>query len=67
MLSFPAGKHDDFVDTIAYIGMGLGRMTAATAPSRKKASPASGTIGWVLARSKAQQREKANMRACAGF
>jgi predicted phage terminase large subunit-like protein len=67
MLSFPAGKHDDFVDTIAYIGMGLGRMSAATAPSRKKATAPTGSIGWVKARSKAQARQVANVKAAAGF
>ena len=67
MLSFPAGKHDDFVDTIAYIGMGLGRMAAATAPSRKVAAAPSGSIAWVKARSKAQDRQSANAAACAGF
>jgi predicted phage terminase large subunit-like protein len=29
MLAFPAGKHDDFVDALAHLGMGLDRMLSA--------------------------------------
>lgn len=34
LLSFPAGTHDDFVDWLAHIGMGLDRMTPAERPTQ---------------------------------
>lgn len=32
LLTFPVGKHDDFVDWLAHIGMGVDRMIGATVP-----------------------------------
>lgn len=67
LLSFPSGKHDDFCDALSYVGLGLGRMHSATAPSRKVVAPPTGSIAWVLSRSKAQDREKALRKATKGF
>jgi len=67
MLTFPSGKHDDFVDTMAYIGLGLGRMTNATSPVKKKAEPAVGTLAWVKHRSVIEARYKAQAKTIAGF
>ena len=67
MLTFPSGKHDDFVDTLAYIGLGLGRMTTATSPVRKKAEPTVGTLAWVKHRAGIEARYKAQAKTIAGF
>ena len=67
MLTFPSAKHDDFVDALAYIGLGLGRMTAATAPSRSKPAPEVGTIAWVKQRAAFDSRLKAIQKAAGGF
>jgi phage terminase large subunit-like protein len=41
LLHFPSGKTDDFVDFLAHIGMGLGKITSA---SRVKAKPEKETL-----------------------
>lgn len=51
LLTFPGGKHDDFVDTLAHVGMGLAKMTKAQ-PSKTvvDAQPSSTwrpTIKWL--------------------
>ena len=48
MLKFPQAKHDDFVDTLAHIGLGLERQIAASAaPSTERKGPMVGTLAWV--------------------
>jgi len=49
MMSFPNGTHDDFVDTLAYIGLGLQSQFAPAAVSAKKKAepPKFGTLDWV--------------------
>jgi hypothetical protein len=54
-------------DTLAYVGLGLGRMTTATSPVRKKAEPATGTLAWVKHRSDIEARYKAQAKTIAGF
>jgi hypothetical protein len=48
LLKFPYGGHDDFVDFIAWIGLGLGLHTAPRAASKKDV-PKVGTLGWIKA------------------
>ena len=68
ILAFPGGKNDDFVDTMAYIGMGLGRMVSASRPKAQAAMGAPvGSIDWVKAAHKAGQRHSALKKAIAGF
>ncbi|CAK0773663.1 Terminase large subunit gp17-like C-terminal domain-containing protein [uncultured Gammaproteobacteria bacterium] len=47
LLRFPAGAHDDFVDALAHIGLGLDQVSGPTAaqPSRIASKP--GTYGWL--------------------
>lgn len=52
MLAFPSGLHDDFVDAMSYIGLGLRSQIPASAPSATKTEPKYGSFGWV----KQQQR-----------
>jgi predicted phage terminase large subunit-like protein len=35
LLTFPGGTHDDFVDALAYIGLGLSSIVRATAPEKQ--------------------------------
>lgn len=46
LLAFPNGTHDDFVDTLAYIGLGL---ESQYGPSKAKPAPKAteGTFGWL--------------------
>ncbi len=47
LLKFPYGAHDDFVDMIAWIGLGLG-LQAPPRPARaKNDAPKVGTLGWI--------------------
>lgn len=47
LLAFPNGTHDDFVDTLAYIGIGMMSQVAAAGPAKAKAAPKFGTLDWV--------------------
>lgn len=67
MLTFPAGKHDDFVDTIAYIGLGLGRMTTPSISRKEKPAPPVGSLGWVKSKSDKDKKKQAMMKSIAGF
>jgi predicted phage terminase large subunit-like protein len=64
MLKFPNGKHDDFVDMLAYIGLGLRQQVAAAvpAPERPSIRGPSGNrmpIEWIKYSSKLRARERA--------
>jgi predicted phage terminase large subunit-like protein len=48
MLSFPNGTHDDFVDALAYIGLGLQSQFGASMPKQDKPKePVFGTLSWL--------------------
>lgn len=49
MMAFPNGTHDDFVDALAYIGLGLQSQFAASPVSEQKSkeAPKFGTLAWV--------------------
>lgn len=50
MMKFPAGTHDDFVDALAYIGLGLDKMLSGTktkAPAKVTFDPPPITLKWV--------------------
>lgn len=59
MLTFPNSKHDDFIDALAYIGLGLQRITR---PSRRlqvvTKGPAVGTLAWVKAAHRDEEKRK---------
>ena len=51
MLAFPNAQHDDFVDALAYIGLGLqSQIPVNTGPSAAK-EPRPGTLAWMKAQS----------------
>lgn len=48
LLKFPNGRNDDFVDTLAWIGMGLSRLTTPGGGIVKtNIRPQVGTLAWV--------------------
>jgi predicted phage terminase large subunit-like protein len=57
LLTFPVGKHDDFVDWLAHVGMGLSRMVSATVP--KVVTPARAyTFAWLKGEAKRSEQER---------
>lgn len=58
--------HDDFVDALAYIGLGLQSQFGASAPAPKKAEPKFGTLNWVKQNDKWAAAKKA-AAASGGF
>ncbi len=60
LMRFPHGTNDDFVDWIAWIGLGLAKEIAAHSyrPPKSK-TPKKGTIEWVIA---ASEQRKAHQR-----
>jgi predicted phage terminase large subunit-like protein len=65
MLAFPNGNHDDFVDALAYIGLGLASQYGA-APKAKREEPKFGTLGWVKLHDKWRAEQDAS-RLHGGF
>lgn len=49
LLKFPHGTHDDLVDWLSWVGIGLMELHPANAtPEVKEAAPATGSIKWIL-------------------
>lgn len=67
LLAFPNGNHDDFVDALAYIGLGLQNQFAATGPRKIEKAPVFGTLAWVREHEKQAERETLRRRAAGGF
>lgn len=66
MLAFPNGTHDDFVDMLSLIGLGLGSQFAASKPAKAKKEPKFGTLAWVKQHDKWAD-EKRRAQAAGGF
>lgn len=66
MLKFPNARHDDFVDALAHIGLGLDSIRAASAP-RPTSAPAirTGSLAWIKAAAEKQRREAEQRKAFA--
>jgi predicted phage terminase large subunit-like protein len=47
LLKFPFGVHDDFVDMLAWVGMGLGFQTPPRPAAPRSPGYAQGTLGWI--------------------
>lgn len=47
LLAFPNGLHDDFVDALAYIGLGLRAQFPVKRQTTPDMAPKFGTLGWV--------------------
>ncbi len=59
LLAFPNGNFDDFVDALAYIGLGLrSQFGANKVENKKKAEPVFGTLDWVKQQDKWSKERK---------
>lgn len=61
LMAFPNGNHDDFVDALAYIGLGLQSQFGRGAAPKKTERPKYGTLAWVKEHdtwAEKQRREK---------
>jgi len=58
LLAFPNGNHDDFVDALAYIGLGLESQYGRKTPAKPKA-PEYGTLAYLKANDKAVKEREA--------
>lgn len=67
ILKFPYGSHDDFVDWLAHIGMGLLKEIPATAPSKPGRVTSVGSIEWTLAQTRLKARKDATAKAVSGW
>lgn len=59
MLKFPNGRHDDFVDTLAFLGRGLPRLVGPGAREAEKKQPEVGTLAWVKMAGRQAEHEQA--------
>lgn len=68
ILKFPYGTHDDFVDALAYIGLGLISQVGALGQQKSAwRRPEAGTFAAMLGDSKARDRKKRIAKAAAGW
>lgn len=67
LLKFPHGAHDDFVDALAYIGLGLALQVPAGLIARARSAPREGTLGWIKDQTKQAERAERIARNVAGF
>ena len=61
LLKFPNGTHDDFVDALAMIGLGLDKVAPASVPRpmfQTLDAPKSGTIEWIKWAAKVKDHER---------
>ncbi|MCH4543136.1 phage terminase large subunit [Ochrobactrum sp. A-1] len=49
LLAFPNGTHDDFVDALAYIGLGLNSQFGPKKATSQKSTPKVGSFAWMKA------------------
>lgn len=59
LLKFPNGAHDDFVDFIAWIGLGLDSEHGSRKGKAGPAAPKRGTFGWLKLSTKRREKAKA--------
>ena len=63
LLRFPAGANDDFVDWLAWIGLGLTKEIAASSYKPVKNNiPKTGTAAWVIYASEQQRSQSKQSR-----
>jgi predicted phage terminase large subunit-like protein len=56
VLKFPNARHDDFVDALAWIGLGLSLQVSPGGAIRGAMTPKPGTMAWIKWESKQQER-----------
>lgn len=63
LLKFPRGRHDDFVDFLAHIGMGLATQVGASPEPELPKGPKTGTLAWVKASSKRKEDRENRLKS----
>jgi predicted phage terminase large subunit-like protein len=58
MMKFPYASHDDFVDALSYIGLGLALQAPVKNPKNKPDAAKGMTYGWLKADTKRRERER---------
>ena len=58
MMKFPYASHDDFVDALSYIGLGLALQAPVKNPKNKPDAAQGMTYGWLKADTKRRERER---------
>jgi predicted phage terminase large subunit-like protein len=58
LLKFPAGAHDDFVDALALVGIGLYKQRASRLPPKENDEPKPLTYGWVIESSERERKRR---------
>lgn len=67
VLKFPYHRNDDFVDALAYIGLGLGMLTGASGIKTDKPLPKTGTLAWVKQDSDFRKKQGRMFQLTGGF
>lgn len=67
ILKFPNGAHDDFVDALAYIGLGLAQQVSAPTLAKAKTYGKPGTFRHLFAQTNAQRRREKQRRDMSGW
>jgi predicted phage terminase large subunit-like protein len=66
LMAFPNGKHDDFVDTLAWVGLGLRNMVPGSPARHGNKPPRFGTLNWVK-EAQRQDEMRLNLASTGGF
>jgi len=67
MLRFPYAVHDDFVDALAHLGLGLDQMPRAKKEKAEETGPRPGTLGHLKWQTRQRDRRSRLQRATAGW
>lgn len=67
LLKFPFATHDDFVDWLAHIGMGLLKEIPASAPAKPSRVIEVGSPAWILAQTRLRASKNQSAKAAAGW
>lgn len=68
LLKFDRAAHDDFVDPLAHLGMGIGRLVRASKiPDPRAKEPRSGTIQWIKWAANENKERSRRMKISGGF
>jgi hypothetical protein len=67
LLKFPNATHDDFVDALAYIGLGLAMQVSAGQLQQTKSHGRPGTFRWLMNQTRAAERRARAHMSSAGW
>ncbi len=67
LMKFPNGRHDDFVDALSWVGLGLQRQHGPGLVKKAKTIPQVGTFGWIKFDSDYRARRNRLRTATQGF